>query len=289
MPREAMLFDTHCHLDAPQFDQDRESVIAQAQRVGVKALVIPAVEVSNFETVRVLAHSFSEGFYALGVHPLYVEHAPYCALEQLREALRQHHSDPRLIAIGEIGLDFFVADIAQGEPRAKQEFFFEAQLTLAREFDLPVLLHVRRSQDTILKYLRRQRVRGGIAHAFNGSDMQAQAFIGLGFALGFGGAVTFERATQLRRLALQLPLEALVLETDAPDIPPQWLYQTAQARADGAAQGRNAPAQLPRMAAMVAQLRGIAVADLAAATSANACRVVPRLGLPDSSRGQSSP
>jgi TatD DNase family protein len=142
---------------------------------------------------------------------------------------------------------------------------------------LPVILHVRQSADRLLKQLRAAPVAGGIAHAFNGSAQQAKQFIEVGFKLGFGGNLTFERARQIRRLALDLPLSALVLETDSPDIPPQWLYRTAQQRAQGQAQGRNEPSQLPRIALELAQLRGIEVEELAAATAANACEALPRL------------
>jgi len=269
MPLDTMLFDTHCHLDASEFDHDREQVIARAQAAGVKALVIPAVEVANFESVRALAHSFAEGFYALGIHPLYVERAAPDAIAQLREALLQHRADPKLIAVGEIGLDFFIPEIAQGEPRAKQELFYEAQLKLALEFELPVLLHVRRSQDTLLKYLRRHRVRGGIAHAFNGSMQQAQQFVDLGFALGIGGAMTFERALQIRRLATELDLSALVLETDAPDISPAWLAKGA----------RNEPHEVLQIAHMLAELRGCAVTEVLKVTAESARRVCPGLAV----------
>jgi len=155
--------------------------------------------------------------------------------------------------------------------------FYTAQLQLARQHGLPVILHVRRSADLLLKGLRQVGVTGGMAHAFNGSVQQAQAFVDLGFALGMGGAMTFERATALRELARTLPLDALVLETDAPDIPPQWIYRTAEARASGAAQGRNTPAQLPRIAQVLAELRGIEPEALAQASSRNARRVLPRL------------
>ena len=150
------------------------------------------------------------------------------------------------------------------------------QLELAREFELPVILHVRRSADTLLKHLRTIKVRGGIAHAFNGSEQQALAFVGLGFRLGFGGAMTFERALQIRRLAQTLPMSAIVLETDAPDSPPRWLYRTAAQRAAGET-SRNEPGELPRIAATLAELRGLTLAELAAATSANARTALPGL------------
>jgi TatD DNase family protein len=267
MRLDAMLFDTHCHLDAAEFDHDREQVIARAQASGVKAIVIPAVEVANFERVRLLAHSFEQGFYALGIHPMYVERAEPEALAQLRDALLQHRADPKLIAVGEIGLDFFIPEISSGEPRAKQELFFEAQLKLALEFDLPVLLHVRRSQDSILKYLRRHHVRSGIAHAFNGSMQQAQQFVELGFALGIGGAMTFERALQIRRLATELDLSVLVLETDAPDISPAWL-----AKGD-----RNEPNEVLQIAQVLAELRGCSLTEVITVTAEAALRVCPDL------------
>lgn len=264
--------DTHCHLDAPEFDADRNAVRQEATVQGVGHCVIPAVERSNWETVRLLAHQHGDS-YALGIHPLYTGLADDGDVALLQEMLAQHHADPRLVAIGEIGLDYFVP----GLDPTRQERFYRAQLQLARRFDLPVILHVRRSADKLLKGLRDLPVRGGIAHAFNGSLQQAQAFIGLGFKLGFGGAMTYDRALQLRRLAAELPEEALVLETDAPDIPPHWLYTPAAQRAEGLPQGRNAPAELPRIAEVLAQLRGQPLAALAQATTANACAALPRL------------
>ena len=179
---------------------------------------------------------------------------------------------PLLVAVGEIGLDFFVA----GLDAERQQFFYAKQLKLAARHGLPVILHVRRSADQLLAGLRRRPVRGGIAHAFNGSRQQAEAFLDLGFALGFGGALTFERSLNLRRLASELPDSALVLETDAPDIPPQWLYKTAEQRAAGE-RSRNEPCELPRIAQTLAGLRGWTLAQTAAITSANACRVLPKL------------
>ena len=264
--------DTHCHLDAPEFDTDRAHVVARSLAAGVTQIVLPAVEVANFAAVRALAHE--HGFaYALGIHPLYVDRADDADLDRLRDALARHRDDPRLVAVGEIGLDHFVP----GLDRDRQARFYAAQLMLAREFALPVLLHVRRSADDLLKHLRRIVVPGGIAHAFNGSEQQALAFTGLGFKLGFGGAMTFERALQIRRLAQTLPETALVLETDAPDIPPQWLYRSAEARARGEATGRNEPAELPRIAATLAGLRGWSIEHTAAITGANAVAALPRM------------
>lgn len=272
--------DTHCHLDAPEFDPDRDAVRAQARSNGVIHCVIPAVERSNFDTVRELAHRTGDS-YCLGIHPLYVKSATEDDLQALQVQLTAHRDDPRLVAVGEIGLDYFVPELRTGALAERQEYFYREQLKLARQFELPVVLHVRRSADRLLKHVR-DFARGGtvwsgIAHAFNGSAEQAQAFIQLGFKLGFGGALTYERALQLRRLAQSLPLEAIVLETDAPDIPPHWLYTTAQDRSAGLSQGRNTPGELPRMAAVLAQLRGLSLDDLAQATTHNACQALPRL------------
>ncbi len=263
--------DTHCHLDAPEFDADRAEVLARARAAGVTQMVLPAVEVANFAAVRALAHANGHA-YALGIHPLYVDRADDGDLDKLRDALVANRDDPRLVAVGEIGLDHFVP----GLDRERQARFYSEQLVLAREFALPVILHVRRSADDLLKHLRRIAVPGGIAHAFNGSEQQAQAFIDLGFRLGFGGALTFERALQIRRLAQTLPETAPVLETDAPDIPPQWLYRSAEARARGE-RARNEPAELPRIAATLAALRGWTLEQTAAVTAANSIAALPRL------------
>jgi len=268
--------DTHCHLDASEFDADRDDIRHQALQAGVTRCLYPAVEAANFDSVRLLAHRHNEmrDVYALGMHPLYTPTASEANLQQLDAALQQHRNDPQLVAVGEIGLDGFVPAINSPEAWDKQQHFYRAQLKLARQHQLPVVLHVRRSADALLKGLRDITVKGGIAHAFNGSLQQAQAFIEMGFKLGFGGALTFDRALQLRRLATTLPLTAIVLETDAPDIPPHWLYTTAEQRAQGVPQGRNSPAQLPRIAQVLADLRGIALAEVAHATYENAQSVL---------------
>lgn len=280
--------DTHCHLDAFEADRQVGAVCLAAQQAGVVHCVIPAVEVANLDVVRHLAHH--QGYsYCLGIHPLYVPTAQDDALAVLAQQLQAHHADPRLVAVGEIGLDYFVPQLTQSPWREKQESFYRAQLKLARQFDLPVVLHVRRSADRLLKHLREVAGPGGrwqgIAHAFNGSEVQAQEFIKLGFKLGFGGAVTFERAHQLRHLAQTLPLEALVLETDAPDIPPHWLYTTAADRAAGVPQGRNTPAELPRIAQTIATLRGIACDVLAQTMWDNSLHALPRMAIKKASAG----
>ncbi len=263
-----MWIDTHCHLDAQEFGGEADAIAARAGQLGVSWIVIPAIACSNFNTVATLANRHPNCAYALGIHPMYVADAQESDLDILREAVTAALPDPRFVAIGEIGLDFFVPGLNQSPLREKQEHFYSEQLKLARDFDLPVLLHVRKSQDIILKYLRRIPVPGGIAHAFNGSFQQAEAFIGLGFKLGFGGVMTFSRALQIRRLASELDQGALVLETDAPDIAPVWLHPA-----------RNSPEQLPRIGEQLAQLRGMPVEELALTTARNAREVLPRLGL----------
>lgn len=257
-----MLIDTHCHLDAPAFDADREQIIQNARDAGVKAMVVPSVSPANFAAVCSLAHEQPGVGYALGIHPLFVMNQTDRALELLSNALTQAKDDPKLVAVGEIGLDYFVNDI---DP-AKQEHFYHEQLKLAAQFDLPVILHVRKSADRLLKYLRMTPVIGGIAHAFNGSVQQAKGFVDMNFALGFGGSLTYERAKQIRRLVSALEATAHVLETDSPDIPPQWI-----------ANQRNEPAQLAQIAAQFAQLRGVDLTTASTQTAENAVRVLPQL------------
>jgi TatD DNase family protein len=263
--------DTHCHLDAADFDPDRDEVVARARAAGIGQIVVPAVDVGNFERVRELAHRHRLA-YALGIHPMCTDDAGADDLAALRAALERHAGDPRLVAVGEIGLDHFIP----GLDRDRQAEMFSAQLALAAEFGLPVLLHVRRAVDTVLKHLRRRPVAGGFAHAFNGSEQQADAFVALGFRLGFGGALTFDRALRIRGVGQSLAAGSIVMETDSPDIPPQWRYRTAEARAAGATM-RNEPAELARIGAELAALRGEPVEALAAATTANAIASLPRL------------
>lgn len=264
--------DTHCHLDAPELAPDVDAVRKIAREAGVGHCVLPAVERANWDAVRTLAHHHGDS-YALGIHPLCTGNAADGDLELLAQALEQHRQDPRLVAVGEIGLDYFVP----GLDPDRQEHFYREQLRLARRFGLPVILHVRRSADRVLRGLREVKGLSGIAHAFNGSEQQARAFLDLGFKLGFGGAVTYDRALQLRRLATELPLGCLVMETDSPDIPPHWLYTTAAEREAGRPQGRNTPGELPRIAQVVAELRGMPVQQLADASTANAFAALPRV------------
>jgi len=258
-----MLIDTHCHLDASEFNGAAEQLAQTARQHGVQRIVIPAVCRGNFETVAQLGQ---HGGYALGIHPLYTADAGEADLAYLRSAVEHAMSDQFFVAVGEIGLDFFVPELCTPEMRERQIHFYREQLRIARDFQLPVLLHVRRSVDQILQGLRQIPVSGGIAHAFNGSDQQARMFIELGFKLGFGGAMTYTRALQIRRLASTLPLTSIVLETDAPDIPPSWITS-----------GPNSPDQLSGIARSLALLRDLTPEEVAAATTANALAVLPRL------------
>ena len=268
-----MWIDTHCHLDAAEFNGDRDAVVARAKAAGVTQIVIPAVDAHNLERVRELAHQH-DLTYALGIHPLCVMGAKDGDLDRVAEALERHKDDERLVAVGEIGLDYFV----KGIDADTQQHFYVEQLKLAKRAGLPVLLHVRRSADKLLAGLRRVGFQhGGIAHAFNGSEQQAQAFIDLGFKLGFGGTLTFERSLQIRRIAASVPDDVPVMETDAPDIPPHWLYKTAEERETDPGQARNEPSELPRVAGSLAELRGWTAEQTAAVTTANARAALPRL------------
>ncbi len=260
-----MLIDTHCHLDAAEFNADRDTIALDANRAGVQKIVVPSVARDNFQRVIDLAHQHAHCFMALGIHPMYVDQAHPSDLVLLKQLMAQQlaHANAKLVGVGEIGLDFFVTQ----QNRETQEYFFIEQLKIAQTFELPVILHVRRAIDDVLKQLRRHTVVGGIAHAFNGSPQQAEAFIKLGFKLGFGGAMTYPRALKIRELAKNLPLEAIVLETDAPDIAPEWL----------GTKGRNSPAELVKIAQVFADLKGVEVAQIIETTGKNALQILPKL------------
>ena len=255
-----MLIDTHCHLDAREFADDRDAVVDVARATGVSRIVIPAVGPWNWVAVRDCCRLYPEGLPAYGIHPLYLDQVGEDATNRLRQwLLDEMAGEFPPVAVGEIGLDFFVP----GFDATRQEDYYVAQLKLARDLDLPVLLHVRRSVDRILKGLRRIGVKGGIAHAFNGSRQQADEFIRLGFKLGFGGAMTYPGSTRIRQLAATLPLECIVLETDAPDISPVWL-----------AGRRNSPGELMSIARVLADLRSLSPEQIAGATTDNANSVL---------------
>jgi TatD DNase family protein len=252
------LIDTHCHLDVAEFDPDRDAVLDRARAAGVVGLVIPAIHRAAWPWLLEYCASGPGLYAALGLHPVYLDQHRDDDIQALEAAIEQR----RPLALGEIGLDYFLREL----DRHRQQALFEAQLQIARAADLPVLLHVRRAHEPVLAALKRIRVRGGIAHAFSGGIEEARRYIDLGFKLGFGGMLTFERSTKLRRLAAELPVEALVLETDAPDL------TVAAHRGE-----RNSPEYLPDVLAALAEVRQVDPAELAAVTTENARAV---LGLP---------
>jgi TatD DNase family protein len=245
------LIDTHCHIDVTAFDADRQAVLNHCRQLGVSRLVVPGIAANSWEKQRQLCADNPALFPGYGLHPVYLDAHGAEDVAAL-EALLQ--STPA-IAVGEIGLDFFLPTL----DKSRQQQLFETQLQVAQRVQLPVLLHVRKSHDAVLASLRRHPVVGGICHAFNGSLQQAGQYIALGFKLGFGGMLTYERSNKLRRLARELPVEAIVLETDAPDM--------TVASHHGQ---RNSPEYLPECLAALAEARDEDVDYLAQQTTANA-------------------
>jgi len=254
------MIDTHCHLD---FLTDPHAALLDAQAAGIHRVVVPAVEVSNFSRVRALATDNPQVYYCLGLHPCVVLGTAEEDLRRLKEELALSLADPKFLGVGEIGLDHYVP----GLDRMAMEQVFHAQLRLARDFDLPVVLHVRRAQDLVLKGLRRFGIHHGIAHAFNGSHSQAQAFLKQGLHLGFGGTLTYSGSRQIRRLAVDLPLESIVMETDSPDIAPSWLSRGEP----------NTPSQIRGIAAVLADCRGASLSEIEAVTNRAAATALSRL------------
>lgn len=205
------LFDSHCHLDFPDFDHDRAEVLQRARAAGVERMLIPGVTAAHWPRLLKLCRRESGLYPALGLHPVFLEQHGPSDVQALAQALADNDD---VIAVGEIGLDFYLPEL----DRAQQQALFDAQLAIARDANLPVVLHVRKAHDAVLASLKKTIVSGGIVHAFNGSLEQAQRYIEMGFKLGFGGMLTFENAHKLHRLARELPLDAIVLETDAPDM-----------------------------------------------------------------------
>ncbi len=248
------LFDTHCHLDVEEFASDRDAVLARARAAGVSRQVLPAVDAAGWDGLLAICRE-EQGLYpALGLHPMFTDRHRDEDLVRLRRLLESE----RPVAIGEIGLDYFIA-----EPDIeRQQAIFEAQLSLAEEFGLPVLLHVRKAHDQVLQTLKRFKLVGGIAHAFSGSPQQAEQYRDMGFLFGFGGMLTYERSSRIRKLARELPLQSIVLETDAPDMSPAAHHGE-----------RNSPEYLPQVLAALAALRDEPPEQLAARTTANALQL----------------
>jgi TatD DNase family protein len=245
------LFDSHCHLDVSEFDADRDAVLAHARAAGVTRMVVPAVDAAGWPGLLELCRREPGLYPALGLHPVYIDVHRDEDIIELRRLVEQE----RLVAIGEIGLDFFV----KGLDHERQQRLFEQQLEIADEFALPVLLHIRKAHDQVLATLKKMSFpHGGIAHAFNGSRQQAEQYLEMGFRFGFGGMLTYERSTKLRTLAAELPLDSLVLETDAPDMSPASHHGE-----------RNSPEYLPQVLAVLAALRSTEPATLAAQLLSN--------------------
>jgi TatD DNase family protein len=249
-----VLVDSHCHLDAPEFDRDRDAVIARARAAGVSRQVVPAVSAAGWPKLRDICADTDGLFPAYGLHPMFLQEHRDEHLAELDDWIQRE----RPCAIGECGLDFFVDGL---DPRAQQHFF-DGQLELAREHALPLIVHARRSVDAVIASIKRIGGLRGVVHSFSGSAEQARQLAQLGFMIGLGGPVTYERANRLRKLAASVPIESLLLETDAPDQP------------DAGIRGqRNEPARLANVLQVVADLRGETHAAIAAATSANAGRL----------------
>lgn len=253
------LIDTHTHLDFPDFDADRAAVLAGSRALGVERLVVLGVHHANWQRVWDLVQTEDGLYAAFGLHPVYLhEHRPQ-HLSELHDWLARCAGHAKLCAVGEIGLDYFLDQL----DRTQQQQLFEAQLNLAIAFELPALLHVRRAHAaTIATLKRRKPPRGGIIHAFAGSNEEAREYLKLGFKLGLGGAPTWPQALRLRKVVAQLPLDAIVLETDAPDMAPAMHPKQ-----------RNSPQHLPDICTALAELRGISAAELASASSQNAAQL----------------
>ncbi|MBK6924891.1 TatD family hydrolase [Thermomonas sp.] len=245
------LIDSHCHFDAAAFDADRAQAHARALAAGVAAQVVPAVDAAGWPKLKAVCAEFAGAYPAYGLHPMFLASHRQAHLHELRDWIARE----RPVAVGECGLDHFV----QGLDHDAQLHYFDAQLHLAREFDLPVIVHARRAVDAVIAAIRRIGGLRGVVHSFSGSAEQAAQLHKLGFLLGIGGPVTYERANRLRGLVAAMPLDQLLLETDAPDQP------GVDHRGE-----RNEPAHLAKVLEVVAELRGMPLADVAAATTANA-------------------
>lgn len=250
------LIDSHCHLDFPAFETIFEQELSNCRALGFRGIVIPGVQRQSWTRLAGLSKGSDMLFAAYGLHPYFLREHQSSDIQALADLL----SLEQAVAVGEFGLDYFAPHL----DKQAQQFYFDAQLDLAGKLDLPVILHVRKAHDAVLKGLRKAKLsRGGAIHAFSGSEQQAHQYIELGFKLGFGGAITYQRASKLRRLVKELPLESLLLETDAPDMPPSFL-----------AKGEiNKPQYLIESAKIMAELRGDSLEHICQVTSRNADRL----------------
>lgn len=251
------LFDTHCHLDFSDFDHDRDHVINNAKQHGVNSILVPSVAQKTWYQTIKLCQQSNACHLALGLHPIFInQHQPH-HLNELDELVLQH----KPIAIGEIGLDFY--DNKDTLNKEKQSLFFDKQLIIAKQHRLPVIIHNRKAHDQCLSMLKEHRIHGGIIHAFNGSIQQAEKYIEMGFMLGFGGMLTFERSSKLHKLAQHIPIESIVLETDAPDMT---VFQHSGQR--------NSPEYVPYIADSLSKLTGKTIQEVALITTSNAKQIL---------------
>ena len=249
------IIDTHCHLDVTDFDHDREQVLKNCRDKGISKIIVPAIEAKSWNKVLDLCKA-EEGLYpALGLHPVFIQHHHSKNLIQLEQLLETSST----VAIGEIGLDFYIKELDQQQ----QLELFEAQLVIAINHDLPVILHVRKAHDQVLKLLKKMKLKGGFCHAFNGSYQQAEQYLELGFKLGFGGTLTYENSTKIHRLAKTLPLDAIVLETDAPDM----VVESHRGQ-------RNSPEYILESLTALASIRNEDIETIAEQTTKNANDVI---------------
>ncbi|WP_243039949.1 TatD family hydrolase [Dyella sedimenti] len=248
------LTDSHAHLDDDSFQGDGEAMLARAAEAGVRHIVVPGIDRASWERIANLGERHAHIHPAYGLHPIYIDRHQAADLDALPAQLKAH----RAVAVGEIGLDFFLPELDV----QRQRDYFARQLRIARELDLPVIVHARRAMDEVTSTIKRIGGLHGVVHSFSGSLQQAGRLWDMGFHLGIGGPVTYERAQRLRRIVAGMPIERLLLETDAPDQP-----------GAGHRGQRNEPAYLTEVLREVARLRGESEADVAAATTANARRL----------------
>jgi TatD DNase family protein len=255
-----MLIDTHCHFDVEEFDADRDAVAARALAAGVDTVVVPGYVAAKWPRLFEVCARYREPrlLPVPGLHPCYVREHRDDDLAALERCLVAH---PEVVAVGEIGLDWFVADGRDEVQRRRQEDFFRAQLRLAAATGKPVLLHVRKAHADVIRVLREERFgEGGIVHAFSGGIEEARRYARMGFRLGIGGPLTYDQSRRLREVVAAMPLASLVLETDAPDMTPQ------PCREPGARRTRNSPEFLPVVARALAALRALPLAEVTAVT-----------------------
>jgi len=249
------IVDTHCHLDVSEFDIDRDEVLKRCQTAGIEKIIIPAIESKTWPKLLELCASHKNLYPALGLHPVFINQHQTSDIAELEELVQKKSP----VAIGEIGLDFYIKEL----DKDKQLAVFEQQLVIAKKYHLPVILHVRKAHDQVLQLLKRVKVKGGFCHAFNGSLQQAESYIKLGFKLGFGGTLTYANSTKIHALAKSLPLESIVLETDAPDM----VVESQRGQ-------RNSPEYIVESLSALAKVRDDDIHNIAKQTTLNANEII---------------